>query len=99
LTTIDLSTVVSDLLPIIAKISPLVATSIAGPIGGIGISLLGYFFNTEINNLATTLLTDPNVSAKLQQFEALHGVDLAKINSAIEVVQAIKSKIVNIFGL
>ncbi len=71
----------SDLINVISKISPIIATALGGPIGGILASIIGIAFNNkDISTLSHTIANDPEAAQKLKQIELDHALELEKIN-------------------
>lgn len=65
-----------DVMPIIEKAAPLVASFIGGPISGLIISLLALLVNCnphDNENLIKKLKEDPDLYAKLSNLESTHG--------------------------
>lgn len=63
------------------KFSPLIATAIGGPAGGIIASLLSAAFGCTTDTLADTISTSANSAVTMQQFELEHKKELAQIQS------------------
>ena len=75
----NLKGILADAWPLVETIAPSIAGVIGGPMGlasGLALSILSAAFGThpkDFKTLATTILTDPDVKAKLMAAEADHG--------------------------
>lgn len=71
-----------DLAKGVLKFSPIIATALGSPIGGIIASLLAHEFNVNPENLTATIATDPSAEFKIKQFELKNAEDIRKTQVA-----------------
>ncbi len=76
--------ILSDVFPLVAKVSPLLGTVLGSPFAGLAISLICKAFNVDVSKpdqLAATIANDPQASDKLKALEIEHSDILAKMAS------------------
>lgn len=74
----------SDILPIVAKSAPILASVLGSPIAGIALSLIASAFGVksdDVSKLSDVLKSDPDTAFKLKQLELQHAEALATIAS------------------
>lgn len=93
-----------DLVDILKKYSPLIATAVGGPYGGMVAGLLSTFFGLDPQSatpqdLAVKISADPDTNMKLVSFQYQHETALQKIwadNYKVEVQDRIDARSENI---
>ena len=79
----------SDVLPLIQKVAPTIGAAIGGPIGlaaGYVIPVLANAFDahpTNVKQLVSNILADPNAQSKLQDIESEHANWLSSLMDSV----------------
>lgn len=72
----------SDILPIVAKSAPILASALGSPVAGLAISVIANAFGVksdDVSKLSDVLKSDPDTAFKLKQLELQHAEALANI--------------------
>lgn len=74
--------ITKELIDVVGKFAPMVATALGSPLAGVAVSLLEGIFHVGAPDLASTIAADSDAATKLKALEYQHGEALCTLNNS-----------------
>lgn len=74
--------ITKELIDVVGKFAPMVATALGSPLAGVAVSLLEGIFHVSAPDLVSTITADGDASTKLKALEYQHGEALCTLDNS-----------------